>query len=134
MNLSMVRRSLKQDATLPNVFVVASAQQLLDAVSSQASHIEVRDHLDLRAVQPLGNGTMLFASDAGPGQVIWVCIGCTVTFGLILTEAFLCHNFKCSDKLESVLADAIKHCPVWMVCSSIKNGSTHKRICIWHTL
>lgn len=44
-------RALQQTAA---VTVVTTAQQLLDAVEDGAGHIEIRAHLDLTTVQPLG--------------------------------------------------------------------------------
>ena len=68
----MVCRSLIRDAMPPDVFVMTTAQQLLDAVSSTL-HIELRAHLDLRNMEPHGDGTILVGSNAGLEQVIWVC-------------------------------------------------------------
>lgn len=74
-------RVLKQDDIPVEVTVVATSQELLDAVDDGAVHIEIRDHLDLTRFTPLGFGSNDYLSMlTTPGQIhylgqsIRVCI------------------------------------------------------------
>lgn len=126
-DIYMGHRALKQNTIPPNLFVVRTPQQLLDAMSSGASHIEIRAHLDLRTVEPLisdpigynrvPNNTMLVFSTMGSGQVIWVRIRCTVLSLLIHTKRF---------RVTSAALQHFQHLSPW---HSIDQGHKHSPSC-----